>query len=349
VERQRAAGRRLSGPPPPSPAERPTSTASSRSLFGILLIPKQSSRRFLPWYALSYPSRARFASHDRHLALNLTHRPLALPTGLSLSVADDAWELTNSGPSRRRSSLASLARAARDSRPVDPGAVVDEELASEPGVPPPEAWLVAATVASPPPRPLALWLRFPSHAAFRLALEAQQFREAARSGRSWSRTGEALRHQEAWLSERMGLAVDALPLRFASAALSAQAAADDLAGLLRAGDEDRQPVRRLAERWCRDTLASSEAAQALRGWEVRVRGKLTAGMATGFSLRAGATTAGDFPRRVDRGIAHAQTRLGVVGVTVRLHPHPPHAWGAGSAPSAGAARRDAYWASLGGG
>ena len=54
----------------------------------------------------------------------------------------------------------------------------------------------------------------------------------------------------------------------------------------------------------------------------RIKGKLTAGMASGFVVQGGSTHTTSFTSVYDVGVAHAQTRIGIIGVKARLASYP---------------------------
>jgi len=164
----------------------------------------------------------------------------------------------------------------------------------------------------------ALFLRYPSAEVFKTVFRGAQFREMARIGTAWARTSEALRHQEAVLGERTGTPVEILPVKFESLALSAQMLAQDIALVINHATENQQSVRRVVQHFRDDAVLPNPY---IKGFRIRVKGKLTAGMASGFVLQGGSTHTTSFSAKVDTGVAHAQTRIGIIGVKVWLVYH----------------------------
>lgn len=68
-------------------------------------------------------------------------------------------------------------------------------------------------------------------------------REMARVGTSWARSSEAVRHQEATLSDKLGVPVEIMPIKFESLALSAQFLAQDIALTLHSASEKKTVLR----------------------------------------------------------------------------------------------------------
>ena len=137
------------------------------------------------------------------------------------------------------------------------------------------------------------------------------------------------------MCDTTGTHVEILPLRFASPALSASTVAHDLAMNISHAEEDRSSLRRIAEMYKRDVLVPHAAY--LKGFKIRIGGKLTQGMANkGFTLRGGSTHTTSFHHNnVDVAVAHAQTRIGMVGVKVWLMYH--------AMPFANAQPQSEYW------